>query len=825
MQGFRNWGSNLIRNKFGTRHTIGNRTVVEDRKLAEGGFGIVFAAHDVDTGEEFALKKILCQDRERYSEAKQEAEMLAMIPSHPNLVGYIGHRVDTHSRSCKEILLLMEFCPDGHLLDLLDLHGGRLNEEAIVTVMRDLCRGLSHLHSLQPSVAHRDVKVENVLQCRGSFKLCDFGSCSTAHVDTRTCNREQLLRQQEDIERHTTLMYRAPEMVDLYKGFEVGPKVDVWMTGCVLYTLVFYRHPFQDQSSLAIANGNFTMPESSDVSKKLRDVIKWTLAVDPRNRPSAHQLAEIFDRWHAVSNIEIPQDAQKRGQGAAASGAHRPGSAQATTMKSGERGDKGKGHTNTTSRLPARPSLCHRLAETEAQAAIRASGGEAVLSTDLFANFPPAASSDDPAGNAPPSVTVDDAEGPHFPAPPSLGNSPAQPRFDLLASPKGGGEAPAVPLPVTAPPPGARGAGPSNVLPPAKDTESPTGGGTISVDRPLLEISPPAISAKPRETKSASPPKTSKRDEESEGGRGGVLLGPPGPATRGRVFSADKALLTMQTASEALLAATGHSEGDLRDIPKSAPDSLFTSLTGDSFSPVAFEPSPTAPPPTACPFPSSSSSSKAPPPFPTTQQRMQTDASSGQNVQVPAGTVVSTMHPPVTVNVSLPQEGVQASRLAPDVHTIGRSASATVEEGGRGVLAPPNVVRRAPASDFTAPVGRPNAGVFDPSAESPFGKPRPFLSEGGDRVQGGRTLLELQADFCRTESDDFGGDDFFSSAPAGDGVGSSAEGFAFASNPEGWPSDLDAPGNTGERHGQRLTSRDRHRHRHRKDQQQGVGAT
>lgn len=40
------------------------------------------------------------------------------------------------------------------------------------------------------------------------------------------------------------IRYRPPEMCDLYLQYPVGPKVDIWMLGCVLYTLLFYKHPF-----------------------------------------------------------------------------------------------------------------------------------------------------------------------------------------------------------------------------------------------------------------------------------------------------------------------------------------------------------------------------------------------------------------------------------------------------------------------------------------------------------------------------------------------------------------------------------------------------
>lgn len=55
-----------------------------------------------------------------------------------------------------------------------------------------------------------------------SFKLCDFGSASVStlnygslpapnHIDTMM----------EDFEKHTTMMYRPPEMIDKYLRYNV----------------------------------------------------------------------------------------------------------------------------------------------------------------------------------------------------------------------------------------------------------------------------------------------------------------------------------------------------------------------------------------------------------------------------------------------------------------------------------------------------------------------------------------------------------------------------------------------------------------------------
>ena len=52
-------------------------------------------------------------------------------------------------------------------------------------------------------------------------------------------------------------MYRPPEIVDPFKKFKVSKQVDVWMLGCVLYTLAYFVHPFIDASKAGISDAAF----------------------------------------------------------------------------------------------------------------------------------------------------------------------------------------------------------------------------------------------------------------------------------------------------------------------------------------------------------------------------------------------------------------------------------------------------------------------------------------------------------------------------------------------------------------------------------------
>ena len=87
--------------------------------------------------------------------------------------------------------------------------------------MLQICNGLEHIHSL--NIAHRDIKVENILVSypengditRPCFKVGDFGSASKDHsIDFTQAAKKDIGKFLEKIEKQCTRMYRAPEMID-----------------------------------------------------------------------------------------------------------------------------------------------------------------------------------------------------------------------------------------------------------------------------------------------------------------------------------------------------------------------------------------------------------------------------------------------------------------------------------------------------------------------------------------------------------------------------------------------------------------------------------
>ena len=177
-----------------------------------------------------------------------------------------------------------------------------LNERQILRIFADVCYAVSACHFRRPQpILHRDIKLENILiNSQQSYVLCDFGSAillppspTNDHqqypANQLTTNIIQQL--EEEIQRYTTLSYRAPEMIDLYSRIPITLKADIWAMGCVLYKLMYNTMPFGD-SILAIQNGTFVIPDDmiQTYSRELNLLVRYILAIDINKRPDIWQV-------------------------------------------------------------------------------------------------------------------------------------------------------------------------------------------------------------------------------------------------------------------------------------------------------------------------------------------------------------------------------------------------------------------------------------------------------------------------------------------------------------------------------------------------------
>ncbi|KAI0911551.1 kinase-like protein [Ustulina deusta] len=280
----------------GTKIQVGEHRVIIQRYLSEGGFAHVYLVklpRPVDGTDQAVLKRVAVPDKETLRSMRTEVETMKRLKGHRPIVTYI----DSHASELKgggyEVFLLMEYCDGGGLIDFMNTRlQHRLTEPEILNIFSDITEGVACMHYLKPPLLHRDLKVENVLivmhGSKRKFKLCDFGSAAPPRPAPQTVVECRLI--DEDVQKHTTMQYRSPEMVDVYRKQPIDEKSDIWALGVLLYKLCYYTTPFEDQGQLAILNASYRFPGYPVFSDRLKQLIASMLREDQVSRPNIYQV-------------------------------------------------------------------------------------------------------------------------------------------------------------------------------------------------------------------------------------------------------------------------------------------------------------------------------------------------------------------------------------------------------------------------------------------------------------------------------------------------------------------------------------------------------
>ena len=309
-QGFSNIKSfvkeNLTPLDLKSKIEINKKIYYEDHLIAEGGYAYIYQIISSENHKNYALKKINIQSKSHLNNIKNEIKYWKILSKYKNIIHLYDYEITE-----KTVFIIMELCKEGTLLDYINKKKF-INEEEALTILYQIILGVYAMHCQEPPIAHRDLKIENILKFENVYKLCDFGSATTIKFNPLNCSEKEKNETLNNFESNSTIYYRAPEMCDKYNEYEINEKVDIWALGCILYTILFKIQPFNDGLKLNIISASYNFPKNNieKYSEKIIDLIRLMLNPNPIERPSAKEILDILKNWNQINKIDLPEEVE-----------------------------------------------------------------------------------------------------------------------------------------------------------------------------------------------------------------------------------------------------------------------------------------------------------------------------------------------------------------------------------------------------------------------------------------------------------------------------------------------------------------------------------
>ena len=269
-------------------HKFKSGDIFDDRYTLEkligvGGFADVWKAVDNTTHSTVALKIYTNLDDDGINDLSEEYTRMQNI-NHTNIL-----KADHFDRDGNIPYLVMKFCGGGSL----DKKIGRMENEDVLKVIKDMASGLSYLH--QCNIVHQDIKPANILIDDSSgtpvYVLSDFG------ISSKTKTRLSHSVNQKNQGTSMTEAYAPPEKFSSKKeDRRPDRKGDIFSFGISIYELVTGGLPFDELSTGRQLQYDDAEVDFDDIEDEtIRDIVERCMEPNKEDRPSAEDILNLLD--------------------------------------------------------------------------------------------------------------------------------------------------------------------------------------------------------------------------------------------------------------------------------------------------------------------------------------------------------------------------------------------------------------------------------------------------------------------------------------------------------------------------------------------------
>src|SRR5216684_2851017 len=281
-------------------HTLFRNRYFIMSKVGAGGFGSVYKARDIQSGDRLvAIKEVTLLGLhpqamiEATTAFQREVSVLSQL-DHPNLP-----RLYEYIQTPGHWYLVMDFIAGETLEEYQSkTPNGRLLLSEALDIGMQLCLVLDYLHSQQPPIVFRDLKPANIMRTpTGQLYLIDFGIA-----------RYFKPGQAKDTVALGSHGYAAPEQ---YGKAQTTPRADIYSLGAVLHQLLTARDPseapfrflpLRTKSPQSHSDpGSLSMSMVDVLVCKLERLIASMIDMDVNKRPS--DVASVKQDLQVISTL------------------------------------------------------------------------------------------------------------------------------------------------------------------------------------------------------------------------------------------------------------------------------------------------------------------------------------------------------------------------------------------------------------------------------------------------------------------------------------------------------------------------------------------